>query len=83
MTAYLSMVEDLQQIYGLALEAHEQKDFDRAVQLYGRILARFPDGDLVLYNQGLALYQLDRFAESAAVFARAAEIRDDDADTWF
>ncbi len=77
------MAEDLQHIYGLALEAHEQKDFDRAVELYGRILARFPDGDLVLYNQGLALYQLDRFAESAAVFARAADIRDDDADTWF
>jgi predicted TPR repeat methyltransferase len=77
------MAEHLQQIYGLALEAHEQEYFEQAVQLYGRILARFPDADLVLYNQGLALYQLDRFADAAAVFARAAEIRDDDADTWF
>ena len=77
------MAEDLQQIYGQALEAHEQDDFDRAVELYERILVRFPDADLVLYNQGLALYQLGRFAEAVAVFARAAEIRDDDADTWF
>ena len=77
------MAEDLQQIYGLALAAHEQEDFDRAVELYGRILDHHPDADLVLYNQGLALYQLDRFTEAAAVFARVAEIRDDDADTWF
>lgn len=77
------MAEDLQHIYSLALEAHEQEDFDRAVELHGRILARFPDADLVLYNQGLALYQLNRFVEAASVFARAAEIRDDDADTWF
>ncbi len=77
------MVKDLQQIYALALEAHEQGDFDGAVELYDQVLARFPDADLVLYNQGLALYQLDRFAEAATVFGRAAEIRDDDADTWF
>ncbi len=77
------MAEDLQQIYGLALAAHEQEEFDRAVEFYERILDHYPDADLVLYNQGLALYQLGRFAEAAVVFARAAEIRDDDADTWF
>ncbi|MEA2116778.1 MAG: tetratricopeptide repeat protein [Thermodesulfobacteriota bacterium] len=77
------MAEDLQQIYHKALAAHEQEDYERAVELYEQILVRFPDADLVLYNQGLALYQLNRFAEAASVFARAAEIRDDDADTWF
>ncbi|MEA2115946.1 MAG: tetratricopeptide repeat protein, partial [Thermodesulfobacteriota bacterium] len=71
------MAEDLQQVYHKALAAHEQEDYERAVELYEQILVRFPDADLVLYNQGLALYQLNRFAEAASVFARAAEIRDD------
>ena len=77
------MSEDLQQVYARALEAHDQEDFSKAAELYGQVLDRFPDADLVLYNQGLALYGLGRFAESAAVFARVAEIRQDDADTWF
>ena len=77
------MAEDLQQIYGQALEAHQAGDVERAVELYGRILAQFPDADLVLYNQGLALYDLDHFAKAATAFAKAAEIRNDDADTWF
>ncbi len=77
------MAIDLQQIYRQALEAHEQENCDRAVELYAQILAHHPDADLVLYNQGLALYQLDRFSEAAAVFSRAAAIREDDVDTWF
>jgi len=77
------MAEELQQVYGRAIRAHEQGNFQRAVELYGRIVARFPDADLVLYNQGLALYELKRYAEAAEVFSEAAAIRGDDADTWF
>ena len=77
------MAEDLQHIYRMALEAHEQEEYARAVELYGRILQQHPDADLVLYNQGLALYQLESFAEAATAFGQAAAIRQDDADTWF
>ncbi len=76
-------VEDMQQIYASAIAAHENGDAATAVELYGRILAQFPDADLVLYNQGLALFELDRFREAATVFFKATEIRQDDADTWF
>jgi len=79
----LTMAEDLQQIYRLALEAHEQEDYGRAVELYGQVLAQHPDADLVLYNRGLALYQLARFTEAATAFSQAVAIREDDADTWF
>ncbi len=77
------MAEDLQQVYGQALEAHEQEEYVRAVELYDRILQQHPDADLVLYNYGLALYQLGRFGEAVRAFSQAAEIRQDDADTWF
>ena len=77
------MAEDVQQIYAEAQEAHAREEFIRAVELYAQVLEQFPDADLVLYNQGLALYELGRFAESAAAFGRAADIRHDDADIWF
>jgi predicted TPR repeat methyltransferase len=77
------MAEDMQEIYARAVAAHESGDAASAVELYARILARFPDADLVLYNQGLALFALDRFSEAATAFSEAAAIRQDDADTWF
>ncbi len=77
------MAEDLQQVYRQALAAHEQEEYARAVELYGRILDLYPDADLVLYNQGLALYQLNRFAEAVTAFTQAAAAQKDDADTWF
>jgi predicted TPR repeat methyltransferase len=77
------MAEDLQQVYHQAIEAHEQEDYGRAVELFGRILTCYPDADLVLYNQGLALYRLNRFAEAVKAFTRAAAVCEDDVDTWF
>ncbi len=78
------MAEDnLQGVYTEALAAHKAGDPGQAVQLYDRILARYPDADLVLYNRGLALYELGRFAEAAAAFRHAAQVREDEADYWF
>ncbi|MCI5221972.1 MAG: tetratricopeptide repeat protein [Candidatus Electrothrix sp. AR4] len=74
---------NMQEIYARAVAAHESGDAASAVELYSRILVRFPDADLVLYNKGLALFELDRFAEAATAFAEAAAIRKDDADIWF
>ena len=77
------MSEDLQHIYGLALAAHEQGDYERSVDHYEQILACFPDADLVLYNLGLALYELGRFDEAVKAFSRASEVQGNNADTWF
>ncbi len=77
------MVEDLQQVYHDAIDAHELGDFSRAVALYDRILDQHPDADLVLYNKGLALYELEEYAAAGAAFRAAAAVRGDDADTWF
>ncbi len=74
---------DLQKIYSKALEAHEDGEYEQAVFLYGQILDQHSDADLVIYNQGLALYGLDRFPEAVAAFSQVAEIRQDDADSWF
>jgi predicted TPR repeat methyltransferase len=82
-TGDMMMVEDLQQVFKEAVRAHEQEEFFRAVDLYGKILRQYPDADIVLYNQGLALYELGRFAEAGEAFRSAAAIRGDDADTWF
>ena len=78
------MAEDnLRGVYTEALAAHEAGESEQAVQLYDRILARYPDADLVLYNRGLALYELARFAEAADSFSHAALVRDDEADYRF
>lgn len=74
---------DTEQVYIRALTAHEHGDAATAAELYEEILAQFPDADVVLYNQGLALFDLERFAEAVSVFSRAAELRRDDADTWY
>ena len=76
-------MKDPKQVYARALAAHEQGDVATAVELYSRILVQFPDADAVLYNQGLALFALERFAEAVKAFGRAAELRRDDADTWY
>lgn len=77
------MASDLQQVYSQAITAHEKGEYELAAELYAQILAEHPDADLVLYNQGLALYALDRFAEAATAFFRITEISCPDADTWY
>jgi predicted TPR repeat methyltransferase len=76
-------IQDIQKIYTRAVAAHERGEVAEAIEGYGKILAQFPDADVVLYNQGLALFDLHRFGQAAAVFALAAELRRDDADTWY
>ncbi|MCI5165366.1 MAG: tetratricopeptide repeat protein [Candidatus Electrothrix sp. GM3_4] len=82
----MEVMEDMQQIYTQAVAAHKSGEVAQvaeAIELYEKILAQFPDADVVLYNQGLALFDSERYAEAAAVFARAVEFYQDDADTWY
>ncbi len=74
---------DLQQVYSQAITSHEKGEYELAAELYAQLLAEHPDADLVLYNQGLAFYALDRFAEAATAFLRITEISRADADTWY
>ncbi|CAK8719073.1 Putative methyltransferase, contains TPR repeat [Candidatus Electrothrix laxa] len=76
-------IEDIQEIYAQAVASHERGEVAEAIELYGKVLAQFPDADVALYNQGLALFDSERYAEAVAVFSRAAELRQDDADTWY
>ncbi|WP_446010679.1 tetratricopeptide repeat protein [Candidatus Electrothrix sp.] len=75
--------EYMQRLYTQAVAAHEGGDARKAVELYGKILVHFPDADLILYNQGLALFDLERFAEAVVVFRQALQFRQDDPDTWY
>ncbi|HHL32872.1 MAG TPA: tetratricopeptide repeat protein [Desulfobulbaceae bacterium] len=79
----MAEAEQLQNLYQDALELHEQGEFQAAAKLYEKILARFPDADLVLYNLGLALYEQEQFPEAAAAFLHAAGINPNDPDYWF
>jgi len=79
----MAETERLQDLYQDALELHEQGEFQAAAKQYKKILARFPDADLVLYNLGLALYEQKKFPEAAAAFLHAAKINPDDPDYWF
>ncbi len=75
--------DQLQKEYASALDLHEQGQYSKAVDVYKKILASFPDADLVLYNMGLALYELADFTGAAACFLKAAEKNPDDPDYWF
>ncbi|MCI5151092.1 MAG: tetratricopeptide repeat protein, partial [Candidatus Electrothrix sp. MAN1_4] len=75
--------EDMQILYSQAVAAHENGDAALAIERYGEILTYFPDADLVLYNQGLALFDLERFTEAAAAFGQAVQLRQDDPDIWY
>ncbi len=75
--------DQLQKEYASALDLYEQGQYSKAVDVYEKILASFPDADLVLYNLGLALYELTDFDGAAASFLKAAENNADDPDYWF
>ncbi|RUM37560.1 MAG: hypothetical protein DSY50_00045 [Desulfobulbus sp.] len=83
LTGEVIVPDKLQEVYREAVKAHEEDDYGKAVELYSQILAVHPDADLVLYNKGLALYQLERFSEAAAAFTKVTEVSDADADTWY
>lgn len=73
----------LQEIYRRAVELHSNGKTVEAVELYREVVIELPDADQVLYNLGLAQYELSAFSEAAASFRRAAHLNPEDPDCWY
>jgi tetratricopeptide (TPR) repeat protein len=58
-------------------DAHEQRDFERAIKFYEEALKLQPDFPEAEYQRGSALLSLDRQADAEQAFRRAVELRPD------
>jgi len=65
---------DLENTFALAVEAHQNGNHDKAVDLYSRILNLMPDSPLVHYNKGLALYEQGFFSDSLICYKNALDL---------
>lgn len=65
---------DLENIFSLAVEAHQNGNHEKAVDLYSHILSLMPDSPLVHYNKGLALYEQGNFSESLLCYKNALDL---------
>ncbi len=77
------LVRKMQSLYSEALKLHQDGDYAGAIVCYQTILDYFPDGDLALYNLGLAHYALGDYRQAADAFVAAAEINPQEADYWY
>jgi hypothetical protein len=67
----------------LALIAAQQGDFDRAVELYDRVIATKPDLANAYSNRGASLAALNRLSEALVDFDMAIAIRPEHAEAHF
>lgn len=77
------LVRKMQSLYSEAFKLHQAGDYAGAIVCYQTILDHFPDGDLALYNLGLAHYALGDYQQAADAFVAAAEINPQEADYWY
>lgn len=73
----------LQELYRHAVDLHSRGNAAEAAPIYMDIVTELPDADQVVYNLGLAQYELSAFSEAAATFRRATRLNPDDPDYWF
>lgn len=73
----------LQEVYSRAVDLHSRGNAAEAATLYMEIVRELPDADQVVYNLGLAQYELSAFSEAAASFRRAVRLNPNDPDCWF
>ncbi len=76
-------MEELQKIYQEAVSLHSAGDPAAAIVLYNRIIEQLPDADLVLYNLGLAYYDLGQYQDAVTAYQQCVELTPDDPDSWF
>lgn len=68
---------DADMLFKQARDAFDAQHFDEAERLYGKLLERFPQGELAttaLYNRGLCLEFLKQFGQAAAHFRRYSQL---------
>src|SRR5262249_38533039 len=61
----------------------QSKRYERAARVFGRVNESLPHTYDVLYNLGIALYNLDRNDEAARYLAEAADVNPAPAETHF
>jgi len=64
---------DVEQLFELAVERMQQRDYQAALQLWHRILVREPEVPQVKVNMGFTLYELGQFDAARDFFASAVE----------
>src|SRR6266404_3071582 len=74
---------DAKSLFTLATVLAESKQYERAARLFGRVNELTPNTFEVLYNPGIALYNLDRNAEAGRYLAAAADLNPAPAETHF
>ncbi|PIE56106.1 MAG: hypothetical protein CSA34_06080 [Desulfobulbus propionicus] len=74
---------DLEANYAKAVTLHQEGAPAKAVALYRQIVTVVPDADLVWYNLGLALFELQEYAEAVTAFQKAVAGCGQDPDPWF
>jgi tetratricopeptide (TPR) repeat protein len=70
-------------LFTLATVLAENKQYERAARLFGRVNELTPHTFEVLYDLGIALYNLDRNSEAARYLAEAADMNPAPAETHF
>ena len=75
--------DDLAAIAELAVQAGELEQFEQAISLWDRILARVPDIVEALFNKGYCLIGLKRYDEAMVVSRRALELDPDHKEAAF
>jgi predicted TPR repeat methyltransferase len=74
---------ELEKLYTRAVELHRQGDPGAALPLYKTVAHTLPDADIVQYNLGLALHELEHYEEAIDAFQIALKTNPEDADTWY
>src|SRR2546429_37720 len=75
--------KDAKALFTLATVLAENKQYERAARVFGRVNDLTPHSFEVLYDLGIALYNLDRNPEAARYLAEAADMNPDPAETHF
>ena len=66
-------IDDVEQLFELAVERMQQRDYQAALQLWHRILVREPEIPQVKVNMGFTLFELGQFDAAGDFFASAVE----------
>ncbi len=78
-----SVASDPRALFTLATALAQNKQYERAVRLFTRVNEAIPHTFEVLYNLGIALYNLERNAEATRYLAEAADLNAAPAETHF
>lgn len=76
-------ISSLEDIFLAGCEHHQNGRLEKALLVYLELLQQIPGSPLLLYNTGLALYELGNLSEAIRYYSLAISVAPDDADTLF